>query len=441
MGHKSKQLEAELGKIDSEKSAFVNPQNAKAIKQMAAAYSEDNLMENPPDGETTNAASTITNYAQKCRRTAYALDLQDTTLLEIKEFLQSNRDGTNERVKTGGLSNGTLRLYSLALRKFYKVHPQDGLDEEAIPVPKQESTSVDPDDMLTRDEIQELRASATNSRDLAMFDFLLYTGQRISAMVTLQIKHLDLDEGRFSLNGEAEGLKGANEHGKWRDLLLSQASIRQWLQTGHPCPNDPEAHVFTAFEGYDFSETGSQLAQSSVWDALNRMKQRTDIDKPLNPHALRHNFVTVALRRKMPESAIKHQLGHSPDSRVMESTYAHLKDSDHIKAAREAFGLEVENPDNELAPDACPRCGHNPAPQAILCQICGLSFSPDAKDTEADVKEDLHESKGETAAEGDSKAEKGVDMVKELLADPEMKAALIEELQDDDTNGSSNPGP
>lgn len=431
MGHKSDALQRELAKVEEEKSDFVNPGNAAAIKQMAAAFDEDNLMETPPDGETTNAPSTIENYVRKCRSAAYSFDLEDTTLPEIKEFLQAKRDGTGARVKDSGLKNGTLRLYSLALRKFYKVHPQDTVDEEQIPVPKQESTGVDPEDMLTREEIQTLRDSATNNRDLAMFDFLLYTGQRVSAMITLQIKHLDLDEGRFTLNGNAEGLKGADENGKWRDLLLSQASLRQWLQTGHPCPDDPEAHVFTSFEGYDFSESGSQLAQSSVWDALNRMKQRTEIDKPLNPHALRHNFVTVALRRKVPESAIKHQLGHSPDSRVMESTYAHLKDSDHIQAAREAFGLEVENPDNEMAPEACPRCGHNPAPQAILCQICGLSFSPDARETEESVSDDLHEAKGETAAEGDKEAEKGVDVAKELLDDPEVKAALIEELRDD----------
>jgi hypothetical protein len=63
--------------------------------------------------------------------------------------------------------------------------------------------------------------------------------------------------------------------------------------------------------------------------------------KPTHPHVLRHKFVTIALRRGMDETAIKHQIGHAPDSSVMEATYAHLKDSDHIRAAREAFDLET----------------------------------------------------------------------------------------------------
>jgi integrase len=64
--------------------------------------------------------------------------------------------------------------------------------------------------------------------------------------------------------------------------------------------------------------------------------------KPTYPHALRHNFVTIALRHGMDETAIKHQIGHAPNSSVMESTYTHLKGSDHIRAARDAFDLETD---------------------------------------------------------------------------------------------------
>jgi integrase len=429
MGQQSKQLARELEKVKEEKSEFVNPENADAIGHMANAYDEDNVLVEVPDGEQTNAASTITTNVRKCRRFAYDVDLLDTNEMELKELLQQHKDGRHEEVKDDGLTNGSLRLYSISLRKFYKVHSDGGIDPEEIPIPTQEESTVDPDEMLTRDEIQELRDAARNNRDLAIFDFLLYTGQRASATRTLKIKHLKLQEGRFRLNGEEEGLKSADENGKWRDLLLSQSSLRQWLQTGHPDTENGEAYVFCPLPAFSEKPPTQQMGESSVYEALNRMKQRTDVQKPLNPHALRHNFVTIALRRGVPESAIKHQLGHAPDSRVMESTYAHLKDSDHIREAREAFDLETEAVESELTPEVCPRCGENPPENARLCPWCGLAFTPDAKEAMDDADDAVRESYRDVDPDDTDTMEK-LQVIDELLDDPAVRDELAKRREE-----------
>lgn len=439
MGTQSQQFERELERVENQKAEFVNPDNADAILQMAKAYDPDNMLVDVPDGEQTNAPSTLENYVQKCRRFAKDVDLLDTSELELKELLQQYKDGDHPSVKDAGLTNGSLRLYSLGLRKFYAVHADVGVDPDELPIPTQEDTAVDPDDMLTREEVQELRSVARNNRDLALFDFLIYTGQRASATRTLQIKHLNLKEGKFRLNGSAEGLKNADENGKWRDLLLSAASLRQWLQTGHPNPDDPEAYVFCPLPAFanggpfkedrnlsDDEVARTQMGESSVYETLRRMKERTDVTKPLNPHALRHNFVTIALRRGVPESAIKHQLGHAPDSRVMESTYAHLKDSDHIREAREAFDLEVEEHESELTPEVCPRCGENPPADARLCPWCGLEFTPDARVDKADGEQ--VEDYAAMLENGDTDALRKV--VRESLP-PELRAVFEESLSDE----------
>lgn len=443
MGVQTENFQRELKKIEEERDEFANPECADAIKHMAKAYHEENLLVDVPDGETTNAVSTLQNYLQKCRRFAYDVDLLDTSELELKELLQQYKDGTHPRVKDSGLSNGSLRLYSIGLRKFYKVHDNINVNADELPTPTQEETSVDPDDMLSRDEIQELRSVARNNRDLALFDFMLYTGQRASATRTLKIKHLKLDEEKFRLNEEEEGLKGADENGKWRDLLLSAASVRQWLQTGHPSPDNPEAYVFTPLpqfaNGGPFAEdrnltneevARTQMGQSSVYHVLERMEERAGIEKPLNPHALRHNFATVALRRGVPESAIKHQLGHAPDSRVMESTYAHLKDSDHIREAREAFDLETDDVESELTPEVCPRCGTNTPDNARLCHVCGLEFTPDAKEHSQEADDKVRESYQDVNPEEMDALEK-IQLVDDILDDPEVKDMMIDKKEQD----------
>lgn len=432
MGIQSQKFERELEKVEEDRDNLVNPGNADAIKHMARAYHEENMLVEAPEGEQTNAVSTLENYIRKCRRFAYDVDLLDTSELALKELLRQYKDGEHHSVKDSGLTNGSVRLYSIGLRKFYKVHDDAGIDSDAIPIPTQEESSVDPDDMLMREEIQTLRSAGNNNRDLAIFDFLLYTGQRASAARTLKIKHLKIEEGQFRLNEEEEGLKGADENGKWRDLLLSQSSIHDWLQTGHPDPENPEAYLFCPLPAFSDADEPAlnQMGESTFYQKLDKMKERTGVEKPLNPHALRHNFVTISLQRGVPESAIKHQLGHAPDSRVMESTYAHLKDSDHIREARDAFDLETDEQPNQLTPEVCPRCGENPPENAKVCPWCTLEFTPDAKEIIKEADEQVRDSYKK--ADDMDQVEK-VQLVDELLNDakddPELKAAVIEKLQ------------
>jgi hypothetical protein len=273
-------------------------------------------------------------------------------------------------------------------------------------------------------------------RDRALFDFLIYTGQRNTATRSLRIKDLDLENGRFRLNTDTDGLKSAEENGKWRDLLLSAASIRQYLNTEHPAPNDPEAYVFTSRPKYGGPQPRTMLDVTTLGGIVGRLADRAAEEhpaikgKPTYPHALRHNFVTIALRRGMDETAIKHQIGHSPDSSVMESTYSHLKDSDHIRAAREAFDLEVDEHESELTPEVCPRCGESPPESARLCPWCGLAFTPDAEAVMDDADEAVRQSYREANAD-DSETIDKIQLMDDLLDDPDVKQALLERVSDE----------
>jgi len=115
----------------------------------------------------------------------------------------------------------------------------------------------------------------------------------------------------------------------------------------------------------------------------------------------------------------------------MESTYAHLKDSDHIRDAREAFDLETDDNESELTPEVCPRCGENPPKNAKLCPWCGLEYTPDAKELMKEADDTVRESYKEAE---DMEEIELVQMLDNVLGsakdDPELKAALIEKLQE-----------
>ncbi|MFC6756292.1 MULTISPECIES: site-specific integrase [Haloarcula] len=417
--------------------AYEDPNDADRIIQMANAYEEDNLLEETPDGQKPKSPTTLKNYLSGLKKIAPHLALTDTTAGEINAVMQGFYDGDVSNVKDDGLSKGTIRVYQNALRQFYYVHDDTEVDPEDVKLFTADNSGVDPSDMLDREEIQEIRSAATCMRDKALFDFLIYAGQRNTAARTLRIRDLDLPNERFKLNEDAEGLKGAEKNGKWRDMLLSSTTVQQYLDTEHPDPNNPDAYVFVGRPKYNGMQPETMLDPTTIGAIVRRMANRAAEevpsidDKPTHPHALRHNFVTIALRRGMEESAIKHQIGHAPDSSVMESTYAHLKDSDHIRATRKAFGKETEEPESKLTPDVCPQCGTSPPAEAQVCHICGKEFTPKAQNRGEDVGETARDTYQEIDIENMNTLEK-MQAVDEMLDDPEVRDILFSEMAESD---------
>lgn len=416
---------------------YVDPEDADRILHMADAYDEDNFTVDVPDGQKAKSVTTLKNYLTGLKKVAIHVALTDTSADELNTLMQAFRDGDVDNVKAGGLSNGSVRVYQNALRQFYYVYDKLGIDPEDIALAPTEKRAVDPADMLTREEIQAIRDESDCMRDRALFDFLLYTGQRNTATRTLRIKDLDLDRGRFRLNTDADGLKNAEKNGKWRDMLLSAATVRQYLNTEHPAGDDPEAYVFVSRPKYGGPDPHTMLDVTTIGAIIGRLADRAAEEmpsigsKPTYPHALRHNFVTIALRRGMHEQTIKHQIGHGPESTVMETTYAHLKDSDHIREAREAFGLETEPAESELTPDICPRCGESPPKNARICHWCGLAYTPDAKEFVEDSDEAVHESYRSVDPEADNAADTigKIQQVEDLLNDPAVRQALLDRME------------
>lgn len=432
------ELEAAISRVTRESDKLADPDDAERVERMAKAYNEDNLVVSVPDDRKPLAASTLKNYVTGLAKVGKSIALMEASATEWNRVFQNIYDGTHPEAKDSGYTKGSIRVYQNGARAFLHAYPNSGATPDDIALFNPQSNKVDPSDMLTREEIHALRSATTNTRDLALLDFLLYTGQRNTATRTLRIRDLDLDSGRFQLNTDANGLKGAEQNGKWRDLLLSQATVRQWLNNGHPAPNDPDAYVFTTLPSHSRADPYSPLSDESVTRIIRDLAEKAREEcpsmkgKPIYPHALRHNFVTISLRRGMAESAIKHQIGHAPESSIMESTYSHLQDSDHIQEAREAYGLETEQLENELAPESCPRCGAPAHEAASFCNVCHVEFSMDAKEVTDEIDDAIHESKGQAAAEGDEQAEMGADTAREkIMNDPEAKEAVMNDLKDE----------
>lgn len=353
----------------------IHTDDCRRITELAFAYDEDRLSIPTPDDESTKAVGTLEGYINRLMNIAEYVHLSEADADEINRTMTKLRNGLDfdkdKRAKS------TVRVLQSHCRRFYAYHDDLGVDKDDISMFDQEDTSVDPRDMLTREEIQQVKDAVDHPRDNAIIHLLLYTGMRNTALRSLRVKDVDVENGVYYLNADASGLKNADENGGARPLLGAKAAVRDWLKY-HPDP-EPEKYLITGKPNYSTVDPTRQVSRTTITRVLRQVDDETDIDKPLHPHALRHNFVTICKRDyEIPDETVKYLIGHSQESRVMETTYAHLSDQDHIERAEVAFGIREEDTDSPLTPDVCDVCGASLGPEDKACASCGAAYTPDA---------------------------------------------------------------
>lgn len=336
---------------------------------------------NQPGEIGTKSFGTLEAYAQNLRLTAKAADadLADLTPGDLNAIYSQ----MGER-----LSPNTVQQRQASARVFYRYHGQLGVDPEAIFIVQNEPTPVDPRDLFSREEIDAMREVIDNPRDRAIVDLGLYTGQRIRAIQTLRIQDVDVRDGRFYLNPEAFGLKGAKG---MRSLLIAKGACAEWVDY-HPAPNDPDAYFISNLPDSARGDPHSPLYQSTINRRIEAICKRADVERPEergHAHNLRHTFVRWAyVNREMDLSTIKWMMGHAMDSRTLEETYFNILDRDHAKKAEEAAGVRSPEEEGEdITPDSCPVCDHALPAHAKACPRCGTVLTPDAAEAQKSMQE------------------------------------------------------
>jgi integrase len=279
-----------------------------------------------------------------------------------------------------GWSDSTVAQYQSALKALgaYLGYDREDIDIDSTP---RSGGDVDPRTVIAPDQFHAIRENAANMRDRAIIDLLGYTGQRVRVIQTLRIRDVDTDENIWFMP-DADGLKGAEKVGKKRPLLGARNSVDEWLQM-HPT-GDPNDTLITAMPHGPNGDVGGEISRQTIARRIRQAAERAGIDTdetPVNPHAFRHFFVTVAKEQyDLDDSTVKYLIGHGEGSNVMATTYRHLSDVYHVEKAEQAFGLSDDDDERGLTPPVCPTCGTPLRPDAEACPTptCNEVFAPNA---------------------------------------------------------------
>ncbi len=277
-----------------------------------------------------------------------------------------------------------------------------------------------PDVLLSPDEVKALIESCDNPRDRALLAVLYESGARPHELLSLDVKNVELDPkgAVVRLNPEASKHTKLKTGTRRIRLVNSSPYLEEWLRH-HPKDEGP---LWISFAN---SSYGDRLSGQGLRGLINRIGNRSSVDKNLTPYLFRHSRATELARQGFTESDMKIMLGWTGGS-DMPDTYIHMSGADVEEKILRFHGLldEEEEEEDPLEPWKCPRknCGHRNPADARFCGKCTLARTAQDAEELDEAEEDFTQpqklvdklDKLERITEDEDKLERLVKLVEKL---------------------------
>jgi len=173
-------------------------------------------------------------------------------------------------------------------------------------------------EVLSDENIETLRDSCNEPRDLAMIDLLLSTGVRVGELVKMNRADIDFQERQCKVFG-----KGNKE----REVYFN-ARTKIHLQRYLESRTDDNPALFVTL-----LKPHTRLTISGVEVRLRKMGKDVHIDK-VHPHKFRRTLATMAIDRGMPIEQVQKLLGHV---RIDTTLHYAMVNQQNVKIAHRKF--------------------------------------------------------------------------------------------------------
>lgn len=268
--------------------------------------------------ERGRSLKTIENYSHYLNRFyEYAGDIKVDKITD--KTIAGWRKWLNRLVSDDGrtVSITTINYHLIAMRSFLKyLARQDitSLPPERIELAKAARPQVA---FLEAEEVARLveavsKPAATGKRDRAIVLLLFSGGLRVSELVNLNRKDMNVKRGEFTVRGKGQ---------KDRPVYLSElaaAAINDYLATR----TDKDDALFVHNAPRKATEDGSRLTPRSIQRIIEHGRIEAGITKKVTPHTLRHSFATDLLSHGADLRSVQEMLGHANVATTQ--VYTHL---------------------------------------------------------------------------------------------------------------------
>jgi len=270
--------------------------------------------------------------------------ISSTTRQDLQQYIGYLRQ---KGQKTSSIIRSIASLRGwFAWQKTTGILKEDPLEAMHNPVKAKKLPSV-----LSKDEVEKMIESAQSSRDKLIIEMLYGAGLRVSELVGLDIKDINMSQSYVRCFG-----KGSKE----RIVPVGRQAmecLRNYLtQTKDDPPFTPATDPQTRRQFRQVKQqvrplfrdrSGNRLSRLVVWQVVKRLAKKACVEKSLSPHTLRHSFATHLIENGADLRSVQELLGHA--NIVTTQLYTHVSRGHLRKAydqAQGAFVTSAANPDS-----------------------------------------------------------------------------------------------
>lgn len=193
--------------------------------------------------------------------------------------------------KAENVKGTTMALVYAALKFFFHSHLKLNIMDDIKRPKKGKKLPV----VMTKEEVKAIITAAPRKRDKLILKLLYSSGLRVSEIVNLKIRDLDLGEKTATVRG--------GKGNKDRLIILSESWIDEIKEYFSKRCYQSE---------YVFSKgNGMPLSVDTVQRIVRESRERAGIKKNITPHSFRHSFATHLLEAGENIRKIQELLGHS----------------------------------------------------------------------------------------------------------------------------------
>ena len=208
-------------------------------------------------------------------------------------------------LQDNGKKTSTVSRNLASIRSFYQYEVRVK-DLKADPTENVQSPKIEKriPNVLSTKEVELLLEQPVDTdlkgiRDKAMLEFAYATGMRVTEIISLDIKDINIKEGYVICKTGT----------KQRTIPLGDISIKalkNYVDESRPysIKSDEEPSLFVNING-------KRLTRQGFWKIVKFYKEQAHIDKEITPGVLRHSFATHLLQNGADLKAIQTMLGHS----------------------------------------------------------------------------------------------------------------------------------
>ncbi|MBL4649858.1 MAG: tyrosine-type recombinase/integrase [Aureispira sp.] len=230
----------------------------------------------------------------------------DLDLDEIMDFLVHLKE-------VDELKWRTIKLYVAGLRYYYQEIVEEIELSGQIPYPKEKPSLPQ---IMSREELSQLFSGCLNLKHKVLFRLLYSSGLRRMELLNLKISDIETKDGKRRIRVN----KGKG--GKDRYTVLSEKVLDELRIYFKSCR--PKGYLFNG------QKKGSQMSKGALRHALNTAVKRSQLNRSVTPHILRHCFASHSLEEGMNIKTLQYLLGHQSIQTTL--IYLHISEVPLSKA-------------------------------------------------------------------------------------------------------------